>query len=225
MVSSSYTTSQSERVVKRLSATIVRVVPFGALTVTLRKPRLFENSPPSSRMASALDADVESSVSRKQRRGGVLALYLQLGGVDVIELDPVAAAVDIEGALDVHILQVTVPTDPIAADKGLVGDGHRAGVDVAVLVDLGLAVGALLRKTRAVQLRCSSGWACRRWAVPAALRRSPDRLAADRLINRCRVLWELLPAKEGAGVSLCSEVLEVFERCLSCCCRGAARCG
>ena len=69
MVSSSYTTSQSERVVKRFNAKffIVRVVPFGALTVTLVKPRLFENSPPSSRMVSLLMLTLESSVSREAK--------------------------------------------------------------------------------------------------------------------------------------------------------------
>ena len=76
MVSSSYTTSQSERVVKRLSAKffIVRVVPFGALTVTLVKPRLFENSPPSSRMVSLLMLTLESSVSREAKTREVSSL-------------------------------------------------------------------------------------------------------------------------------------------------------
>ena len=159
----------------------------------------------------ALDADVgKLGVAGSKDAGGVLALYLQLGGVDVIELDPVAAAVDIEGALDVHILQgdgAGRNLDVQAADKGLVGDGHRAGVDVAVLVDLGLAVGALLRKTRAgvagVLLRGgrAAGGLCQ-LLCGAFL----DRLAADRLINRRRVLGALL-ARGGAGGLRCARSL------------------
>ena len=43
----------------------VRVVPFGALTVTLVKPRLLLYSPPSSRMALLLMLTEDSSVSRE----------------------------------------------------------------------------------------------------------------------------------------------------------------
>ena len=43
----------------------VRVVPFGALTVTLVKPRLPLYSPPSSRMALLLMLTEDSSVSRE----------------------------------------------------------------------------------------------------------------------------------------------------------------